>query len=110
MAAGIDTSAYPPMGAELVAPVVGWLAHESCSVSGEVFIALAGRVARAVIAESPGVCRQSWTVEDVGQHLDAIRNIEAPLIFPVLPDGHGQHIRYSFELAQRSKDRGAHHG
>ncbi|HEV7361764.1 MAG TPA: short-chain dehydrogenase, partial [Mycobacterium sp.] len=81
-----------------------------CSVSGEVFIALAGRVARAVIAESPGVCRQSWTVEDVGQHLDAIRNIEAPLIFPVLPDGHGQHIRYSFELAQRSKDRGAHHG
>ncbi len=88
MAAGIDTSAYPPMGAELVAPVVGWLAHESCSVSGEVFIALAGRVARAVIAESPGVCRQSWTVEDVGRHLDAIRNIEAPLIFPVLPDGH----------------------
>ncbi|MEA2203112.1 MAG: hypothetical protein QOI89_3878 [Solirubrobacteraceae bacterium] len=110
MAAGIDTSAYPPMGAELVAPVVGWLTHESCSVSGEVFIALAGRVARAVIAESPGVCRQSWTVEDVGQHLDSIRNIEAPLIFPVLPDGHDQHIRYSFELAQRSNDRGAHHG
>ncbi len=110
MAAGIDTSAYPPMGAELVAPIVGWLAHESCSVSGEVFIALAGRVARAVIAESPGVCRRSWTVEDVGQHLDAIRNIEAPLIFPVLPDGHDKHIRYSFELAQRSNDRGAHHG
>src|SRR5436305_1496715 len=35
MAEGIDTSAYPPMGAELVAPVVGWLAHESCSVTGE---------------------------------------------------------------------------
>ena len=101
MAAGIDTSAYPPMGAELVAPVVGWLAHESCSVSGEMFIALAGRVARAVIAESPGVYRPSWTVEDVGEHLDAIRNIEAPLIFPVVPDGHNQHIRYSFELAHR---------
>src|ERR1700727_1268840 len=110
MAAGIDPSAYPPMGPELVAPVVGWLAHESCSVSGELFIALAGRVARAVIAESPGVCRPSWTVEDVGQHLDAIRNIEAPLIFPVLPDGHDQHIRYSFELANRSHDRGALHG
>src|SRR6201999_4578051 len=53
MAEGIDTSAYPPMGSELVAPVVGWLAHESCSVSGELFIALAGRVARAVISESP---------------------------------------------------------
>jgi NAD(P)-dependent dehydrogenase (short-subunit alcohol dehydrogenase family) len=110
MAAGIDTSAYPPMGPELVAPVVGWLAHESCSVSGEVFIALAGRVARAVIAESPGVYRPSWTVEDIGHHLGAIRNIEAPLIFPVLPDGHDQHIRYSFGLAHRSNDRGALHG
>jgi len=110
MAEGIDTSAYPPMGAKLVAPVVGWLAHESCSVTGEMFIALAGRVARAVIAESPGVYRPSWTVEDVGEHLDAIRNIEAPLIFPVVPDGHNQHIRYSFELAHRSSDRGALHG
>ncbi len=110
MAAGIDISAYPPMGPELVAPVVGWLAHESCSVSGEVFIALAGRVARAVIAESPGVYRPSWTVEDVGDHVNAIRNIEAPLIFPVVPDGHDQHMRYSFELTHRSSDRGALHG
>src|SRR6516165_2198833 len=110
MADGIDTSAYPPMGPELVAPVVGWLAHESCSVTGEMFIALAGRVARAVIAESPGVCRPSWTVEDVGEYLDAIRNVEAPLLFPVVPDGHDQHIRYSFELAHRSSDRGALHG
>jgi NAD(P)-dependent dehydrogenase (short-subunit alcohol dehydrogenase family) len=110
MAEGIDTSAYPPMGPELVAPVVGWLAHESCSVSGEIFIALAGRVARAVIAETPGVCRPSWTVEDVGEHLDAIRSVEAPLVFQVLPDGHNEHIRYSFGLAQRSNDLGALHG
>ncbi|SPM29586.1 SDR family NAD(P)-dependent oxidoreductase [Mycobacterium terramassiliense] len=110
MATGIDTSAYPPMGPELVAPVVGWLAHESCSVTGEVFIALAGRVARAVIAESPGVHRPAWTVEDVGEHLDAIRNIEAPLVFPAVPDGHHQHIRYSFGLAQRSSERGVLHG
>ncbi|HUB54180.1 MAG TPA: SDR family NAD(P)-dependent oxidoreductase [Mycobacterium sp.] len=105
MAEGIDISAYPPMGPELVAPVVGWLAHEKCSVTGEVFIALAGRVARAVIAESPGVQRSAWTVEDVGRHLDAIRNIEVPLVFPVVPDGHGQHIRHSFSMAVRE----AHH-
>ncbi len=110
MAEGIDTSAYPPMGSELVAPVVGWLAHESCSVTGEMFIALAGRVARAVIAESPGVCRPSWTIEDVGEHLDAIRYVDAPLIFPVVPDGHDQHIGYSFELARRSTEQGAPHG
>ena len=110
MADGIDTSAYPPMGPDLVAPVVGWLAHESCSVSGEMFIALAGRVARAVIAETPGVYRPSWTVEDVGASLDAIRKVAAPLVFPVVPDGHNQHIRYSFEMAHLSSDRDALHG
>ena len=100
MATGIDTSAYPPMGPELVAPVVGWLAHESCSVTGEIFIAMAGRVARAVVAESPGVYRPSWTPEDVGECLPAIRNMDAPLVFPVVPDGHDQHIRFGFGLAR----------
>ena len=69
MAEGIDTSAYPPMGPELVAPVVGWLAHESCSVTGEMLVALAGRVARAVVAETPGVYRPSWSIADVGEHI-----------------------------------------
>ena len=99
MAEGIDTSAYPPMGADLVAPAVGWLAHESCSVTGEMFIAIAGRVARAFIAETPGVYRPSWSIEDVGEHLDAIRDDTAPLVFPPVPDGHTDHIRYSFAMA-----------
>ena len=43
MAEGLDTSAYPPMDPELVAPAVGWLAHESCSVTGEMLVAMAGR-------------------------------------------------------------------
>lgn len=110
MAAGIDTSSYPPMGPDLVAPVVGWLAHESCSVTGEMFIALAGRVARAVVAESPGVYRPSWTVEDVAEHQAVIRNAESPLIFPAVPDGHDQHIRFSFGLAQHANGHGALHG
>ncbi|BBY19633.1 SDR family NAD(P)-dependent oxidoreductase [Mycolicibacterium litorale] len=98
MAEGIDTSAYPPMDPELVAPTVGWLAHETCSVTGEMFIALAGRVATAVIAESPGVHRPSWTVEDVAHNLDAIRDRSQPVVFPVVPDGHNDHIRYSFAM------------
>jgi NAD(P)-dependent dehydrogenase (short-subunit alcohol dehydrogenase family) len=105
MADGIDTSAYPPMGPELVAPAVGWLAHESCSVTGEVLIALAGRMATAVVAETPGVYRPSWTIADVGEHLTAIRDDTQPLVFPVVPDGHGDHIRYSFGMAAQ----GAHH-
>ena len=55
MAEGLDISLYPPMGPELVAPVVGWLAHESCSISGEMLISMAGRVAKAFIAETEGI-------------------------------------------------------
>src|ERR1700754_245808 len=99
MAEGIDTSAYPPMGPELVAPVVGWLSHESCSVTGEMLVALAGRVARAVVAETPGVYRPTWSTADVGDHIAAIRDASDPVILPVVPDGHGDHIRYSFGMA-----------
>ena len=105
MAEGIDTSGYPPMGSELVAPAVGWLAHETCSVTGEVLIALAGRVARVIVAETPGVYRSSWTIEEVGEHIAAIRDASSPVVFPVLPDGHGDHIRYSFGMAAQE----AHH-
>lgn len=101
MAEGIDTSAYPPMGAELVAPAVGWLAHESCSITGEMLIALAGRVARAAVVEAAGVYRPSWSIEEVGEHIAAIRDMSEPVIFPVVPDGHGDHIRYSFAMAKQ---------
>jgi NAD(P)-dependent dehydrogenase (short-subunit alcohol dehydrogenase family) len=104
MAEGIDTSAYPPMGADLVAPAVGWLAHESCSITGEMLIALAGRLARAFIAETPGVYRPSWSIEDVGEHLDAIRDDTAALVFPPVPDGHSDHIRYSFAMASEGRN------
>lgn len=101
MAEGIDISAYPPMGPELVAPVVGWLAHEACSVTGEMLISIAGRVAKAYIAETRGVYRSEWTIEAVGEQVDAIRDADSPLIIPPVPSGHVDHIRYSFEMAAR---------
>ncbi|MDH6247927.1 SDR family NAD(P)-dependent oxidoreductase [Mycobacterium sp. OTB74] len=100
MAEGIDISAYPPMDPELVAPTVGWLAHESCSVTGEMLISIAGRVARAAIVESPGVYRPSWTIEEVAASIDDIRDMQSPLEFPVVPNAHADHIRYSFEMAR----------
>jgi NAD(P)-dependent dehydrogenase (short-subunit alcohol dehydrogenase family) len=104
MAEGIDTTAYPPMGAELVAPAVAYLAHESCSITGEMIIALAGRLARAFVAETPGVYRPSWSIEEVGEQLDAIRDDTAALVFPPVPDGHDDHIRYSFTMASQAID------
>jgi NAD(P)-dependent dehydrogenase (short-subunit alcohol dehydrogenase family) len=101
MAEGLDTSGYPPMGPEHVAPAVAWLAHESCSITGEILVAVAGRVAKALIAETPGVYRPSWSIEQVGEDLAAIGDATAPVVFPVVPDGHVEHIRYSFEMAHR---------
>lgn len=100
MAEGLDTSAYPPMGADLVAPVVGWLAHESCSITGEILTAIAGRVARIAVVESAGVYQPAWTVDAVGARIDEIRDISNPLVFPVVPDGHGAHIGHSFAMAK----------
>jgi len=99
MAEGLDTSAYPPMGPELVAPVVGWLAHENCSITGESLAAIAGRVARVVVAEAPGVYQPAWTMAAVGEQIDEIRDVSAPLVFPVVPAGHAGHIGYSFAMA-----------
>jgi NAD(P)-dependent dehydrogenase (short-subunit alcohol dehydrogenase family) len=101
MAEGLDTKAYPPMSPEMVAPVVAWLAHESCSISGEMLISIAGRVAKAFIAESRGVYRGIWSIEDVAEQMNAIRNTDAPFI--ATGDAHTDHIRYSFEMATRGR-------
>ncbi|WP_428311819.1 SDR family NAD(P)-dependent oxidoreductase [Hydrocarboniphaga sp.] len=104
MAEGLDTSLYPPMGADLVAPVVAWLAHESCSVSGELYTSMAGRVARAFIAESQGVYRPSWTIDDVAEQIERIRDTgrlpEKTWLLPPLPSGFGDHLARSFEMAR----------
>ncbi|MEE2056492.1 SDR family NAD(P)-dependent oxidoreductase [Rhodococcus artemisiae] len=98
LAEGLDTSAYPPMGPELAAPVVGWLAHESCSVTGEMFAAIAGRVARVYIAETPGVYRPTWSIDEVADNVEAIRDTSDPWILPAV-SGHVDHITKSFAIA-----------
>jgi NAD(P)-dependent dehydrogenase (short-subunit alcohol dehydrogenase family) len=99
MAEGLDTSAYPPMGPELVAPVVAWLSHESCSITREMLISMAGRVARVFMAETQGVYQDPWTLEHVAEQMGVIRNAEAPVIFGV--DGYLEHLGYSFEMAKK---------
>lgn len=99
MAEGIDTSTFPPMGPELVAPVVGFLAHEDCPVSGELYVAVAGRVARAFVAESEGVYRPSWTIDQVADDLAAIRDESRQWIFPQ-QQGFAGHLERSFAMAR----------
>jgi NAD(P)-dependent dehydrogenase (short-subunit alcohol dehydrogenase family) len=99
MSEGIDTSAFPPMPPEMVAPCVGWLAHESCSMTGEMLISAAGRVAKAYIAETAGVYRPHWTIEDVARARDALRDATGTVVFPTVPWGQLDHLRYAFKMA-----------
>jgi NAD(P)-dependent dehydrogenase (short-subunit alcohol dehydrogenase family) len=101
MAEGLDTSLYPPMGPELVAPTVGWLAHEACTVSGEMLVSVAGRIARAYIAESPGAWQPAWTIEEVATRAAEICDSAKPLDFGL--HGHAAHLGYSFERARRGE-------
>jgi NAD(P)-dependent dehydrogenase (short-subunit alcohol dehydrogenase family) len=66
---------------ELVAPVAAWLAHERCSVTGEVFTVGGGRVGRVFVGVTPGFFKPDLTIEDVDAHLDEIRD-EAGYVVP----------------------------
>lgn len=100
MADGLDTSQYPPLTPELVAPMVGWLAHETCSVSGEIMVAGGGRMGRIFWTESKGAWQPEWTVEDVAARLDDIRESNGERwTFPPFPSGFVDHLGKTFEWA-----------
>ena len=101
MAEGLDISAYPPMSPDLVSPTVAWLAHESCSVTGEMLISIAGRVARAFVVETQGVYQDAWSIEQVARRMDEIRDSSVQFVTAVVPSGHADHIRYSFAMATK---------
>ena len=68
--ADADGTLSTQMAPELVAPMVAFLAHEDCPVSGEIYAAGAGRFARIFIASSPGYVQTgpAPTIEDVARH------------------------------------------
>ncbi|MEY2470709.1 MAG: hypothetical protein QOK28_38 [Actinomycetota bacterium] len=66
---------------EHITPIVAWLSHEDCPVSGEVYSCGGGRVARIFIAVGPGYVNKSLTLEDVRDNFEQIRS-EADYIVP----------------------------
>lgn len=100
MAEGLDISQYPPMEPEKVAPVVAWLCHEKCPVSGEMYFSVAGRVARALIVETPGLYKSDWTIEDVARNVDTIRATEDLWMLAPEDFAFGQHLGKSFAIAK----------
>jgi NAD(P)-dependent dehydrogenase (short-subunit alcohol dehydrogenase family) len=62
------------MGPEFITPVAVYLAHESCSVSGEIYSCGGGRVARIFVGVTPGIVDKELSVESMAENLDAIRD------------------------------------
>jgi NAD(P)-dependent dehydrogenase (short-subunit alcohol dehydrogenase family) len=67
----------------LVSPVVAWLAHEDCPVSGHTYSVGGGRVARVFVGQGPGYMRTDapLTPEDVRDHFDEIERTDDFTIF-----------------------------
>lgn len=58
------------LGPERVAPVVAYLSHESCALSGEILSVAAGRVARVFVGVTAGFYDPDLSAESVGEHLE----------------------------------------
>jgi len=58
---------------EYISPIVAWLSHEDCDVSGEVYSVGGGRVARVFIGEAEGYFNKNLSLEDVRDNWDKIR-------------------------------------
>ena len=70
----------------LVTPIVAWLAHEDCDVTGEIYSVGGGRVARVFIGETVGYVNPKLTLEDIRDNWAQIRDTEGYTIPATLPE------------------------
>jgi NAD(P)-dependent dehydrogenase (short-subunit alcohol dehydrogenase family) len=61
---------------EIVAPVVAYLCHEDCAISGEALTAFGGHVGRAFVAETTGIDQEGLEIEDVAANIDQVMNVD----------------------------------
>ena len=66
-------AAADKLAPELVTPIVTYLAHEDCPVSGEVYSVGGGRIARVFMGVTPGHFDPELTPEGVRDNFDKIR-------------------------------------
>jgi NAD(P)-dependent dehydrogenase (short-subunit alcohol dehydrogenase family) len=62
---------------ELVAPAVGYLAHDSCQLNGEVLISGGGQVMRVAFVVGEGYTKDAMTPEDISANLDKVMDLTA---------------------------------
>lgn len=68
------------MSPEDISPIVAWLAHEECPVSGEVYSVAGGTVSRFFIGLTEGFYKKGHTVEDIRDNFDKIRSEDGYIV------------------------------
>ncbi|HEY6531932.1 MAG TPA: SDR family NAD(P)-dependent oxidoreductase [Acidimicrobiales bacterium] len=63
------------MKPELVSPAAVFLAHESCTLNGEVLVVGEGQVCRMAIVENEGITRAALTPEDIAANLAKVMDV-----------------------------------
>jgi NAD(P)-dependent dehydrogenase (short-subunit alcohol dehydrogenase family) len=83
-----------------VAPIVAWLCHEDCDVTGEIYSASGGRVARFFIGLTPGIYEDDLTLEKVRDRFDEIRSEEGYTV----PAGIGDELKLVLKAFEAADD------
>ncbi|HEY2302246.1 MAG TPA: SDR family NAD(P)-dependent oxidoreductase [Acidimicrobiales bacterium] len=78
----------------LVSPIAAWLAHQDCPVTGEIYSAAGGRIARYFIALTPGYYDPQLTLEAVRDHFDEIRDEDGYIVPRSVGDEFAQLARH----------------
>jgi len=68
-----------------VSPIVAWLVHEDCPVTGEIYSAAGGRIARFFIGLTEGYYSEKLTPEEVRDNFEQIRSEDGYIV----PSGPG---------------------
>jgi NAD(P)-dependent dehydrogenase (short-subunit alcohol dehydrogenase family) len=87
-----------PIGDKLepryVAPVVTYLAHETCEPTGRVFSVAGGRVAEIFIGEGPGYTDPELSPESISANWDAVTNRDEYEVPNQMGEEIGMYLRY----------------
>ena len=87
-----------PIGDKLeprfVAPVVTYLAHESCEPTGRVFSVAGGRVAEIFIGEGPGYTDTDLSPESIAANWDAVTNRDEYEVPSQMGEEIGMYLKY----------------
>ena len=88
-----------------ISPVVAWLAHEDCPVTGEIYSVGGGMVARFFIGLTTGIFDPELTLEGMRDQFDEIRDEDGYMV----PDGDRRRAPQAARPTSKASNRRARH-